>query len=618
MGEANDLTQVIDAAALPTIAATGASSFVLQGDGKRRAGARGDVRRREPRPTSSSLPAGDKRAAARLAAASDACMTIFKDVPILATNSPNKLFDTFAAGRPAIVNTDGWQRTLVEEHEAGLFARPGDAADLAAQVRIARRRSRARTAASAPTRERSPSASSTATCSPGGCAACSSAPRGASRDRRRRSPTASSTPTAASTCSPAWRRSTARTPPASTREVLVLDNCSDDGSVAAVEQSPHDARVIALDRRAGKAENDSRLLRGGARRATACCSTRTPSCAPAPRRRCSRRSRRTRAPRRRAPSCCRPRASAKACAWRLPGSPRRSPACCSCTSCVTTQSGGRRTRRVGWMQSSAMLVRREAAAAVDYLDPDFFVYSDETDFCKRLHDAGWQILYVPAAEAVHHDQLTTDLRRARRRIVEFHRNRDLYMRKHHGTPARLLASGARRRLLPRARAGRRAAARPRCAPLPVPCPAGAVARPRRGHPRGRRGVQPPSANRTVERGSSTLPAPPPPCRAATISVDHPALANIACLIAAAGVALLLAGRGRAMVVGGLLLIGLARCGAGPLRLGDRQARRADERRRHRSGRRWVCWCSGQPPRCWFASRPGCRWRSWSRHRCDRR
>jgi glycosyltransferase involved in cell wall biosynthesis len=79
------------------------------------------------------LPGGDKESAARLAAASDACLTIFKDVPVLGTNSPNKLFDTFAAGRPAIVNTDGWQRELVERG-AGLFSRPGDPADLAAQV----------------------------------------------------------------------------------------------------------------------------------------------------------------------------------------------------------------------------------------------------------------------------------------------------------------------------------------------------------------------------------------------------------------------------------------------------------------------------------------------------
>ena len=43
-------------------------------------------------------------------------------------------------------------------------------------------------------------------------------------------------------------------------------------------------------------------------------------------------------------------------------------------------------------------------------------------------------------------------------------------------------------------------------------------------------------------------------------MDHPDLANIACLLAAAGVVLLLAGRGRAMVVGGLALIGLGGAG----------------------------------------------------------
>jgi glycosyltransferase involved in cell wall biosynthesis len=138
MGEANDLTQVVEAAALLSERAAGRRAvFVLQGDGKRRPALEADVRRRGL-DNVVFAPAGDKRAAATLAAASDACLTIFKDVPILATNSPNKLFDTFAAGRPAIVNTDGWQRALVEEHEAGAFARPGDPADLAEQVSLLR------------------------------------------------------------------------------------------------------------------------------------------------------------------------------------------------------------------------------------------------------------------------------------------------------------------------------------------------------------------------------------------------------------------------------------------------------------------------------------------------
>ena len=90
------------------------------------------------------------------------------------------------------------------------------------------------------------------------------------------------------------------------------------------------------------------------------------------------------------------------------------------------------------MQSSALLVRRDAAAQVGWLDPDFFVYSDETDFQKRLHDAGWRVLYVPGARAIHHEQLSTDAAAAARRITEFHRGRDRYMRKHHTAATALI------------------------------------------------------------------------------------------------------------------------------------------------------------------------------------
>ena len=133
MGEANDLTQVLEAATLLRRRGEDRVAFVLQGEGKRRGAIEREVHRRGLSNVRL-LPAGDKRSAALLAAASDACMTIFKDVPILATNSPNKLFDTFAAGRPAIVNTAGWQRELVEGAEAGVAAAPGDPADLAERV----------------------------------------------------------------------------------------------------------------------------------------------------------------------------------------------------------------------------------------------------------------------------------------------------------------------------------------------------------------------------------------------------------------------------------------------------------------------------------------------------
>jgi glycosyltransferase involved in cell wall biosynthesis len=123
MGEANDLAAAVEAAALvPDV------PFVLMGDGKRRA----ELERAAP--PNVSFRSGSKADVARLAAESSACLTLFKDVPVLATNSPNKLFDTFAAGRAAIVNMDGWMRELVERNEAGVYVRAGDARDLAEKV----------------------------------------------------------------------------------------------------------------------------------------------------------------------------------------------------------------------------------------------------------------------------------------------------------------------------------------------------------------------------------------------------------------------------------------------------------------------------------------------------
>ena len=226
-----------------------------------------------------------------------------------------------------------------------------------------------------------------------------------------------------------------RTHPAGVEhEILVLDNASEDGSVDAVRERDPEVRVITRTHRAGKAANDTELMREA--RGRFCLllnedSELEPGAAAALLEGLERDSRAAAAGAQLLTSDGEP----KACAWRLPSIGTAFAAALFLHRWVTVQSRGARTRSVGWVQSSAMLVRSEAAAAVGYLDPEFFVYSDETDFCKRLHDAGWRILYVPGARAVHHDQLSTDPVARTRRTVEFHRNRDLYMRKHHSRAA---------------------------------------------------------------------------------------------------------------------------------------------------------------------------------------
>lgn len=226
------------------------------------------------------------------------------------------------------------------------------------------------------------------------------------------------------------------TPPGLEREVLVLDNASDDGSAEAVRDLGREIRLIERAERAGKADNDSTLLREargryclllnedselaeGSVEALVEALEGDPEAAVAGAQLLDGEGRRV------------------PCAWRFPGVGPALLGALFLHRLFTVQSKGTATRPVDWVQSSAMLVRRESAEQVGYLDPDFFVYYDECDFCRRLRDAGWRVLYAPAARAFHHDQLATDLGAGLPRIVEFHRNRDLYMRKHHSAVAAL-------------------------------------------------------------------------------------------------------------------------------------------------------------------------------------
>jgi GT2 family glycosyltransferase len=53
------------------------------------------------------------------------------------------------------------------------------------------------------------------------------------------------------------------------------------------------------------------------------------------------------------------------------------------------------------VMGACMLVRREAVEQVGGLDEDYFLFSEETDWCYRLRGAGWQIFFFPGAECVH-------------------------------------------------------------------------------------------------------------------------------------------------------------------------------------------------------------------------
>ena len=56
---------------------------------------------------------------------------------------------------------------------------------------------------------------------------------------------------------------------------------------------------------------------------------------------------------------------------------------------------------VDWLVGACLCVRAAAAAEVGLFDESFFMYSEELDWCRRFHAAGWGVAYVPSAEVVH-------------------------------------------------------------------------------------------------------------------------------------------------------------------------------------------------------------------------
>ncbi|HXA01682.1 MAG TPA: glycosyltransferase family 4 protein [Cytophagaceae bacterium] len=75
------------------------------------------------------IESGGKNLMREILNISDATYTSFDTRLILETNSPNKFFDSLAAGKLTIVNTKGWLKELVEENQCGFYADPLDPSD---------------------------------------------------------------------------------------------------------------------------------------------------------------------------------------------------------------------------------------------------------------------------------------------------------------------------------------------------------------------------------------------------------------------------------------------------------------------------------------------------------
>ncbi len=89
------------------------------------------------------------------------------------------------------------------------------------------------------------------------------------------------------------------------------------------------------------------------------------------------------------------------------------------------------TAVVDWVTGACLMTRREVYEQIGDLDEDYFMYSEELDWCRRIKQAGWGIVYLPTAQVMHHTGRSSE-QAVTHRHINFQRAKLRYFRKYHG------------------------------------------------------------------------------------------------------------------------------------------------------------------------------------------
>lgn len=67
----------------------------------------------------------------------------------------------------------------------------------------------------------------------------------------------------------------------------------------------------------------------------------------------------------------------------------------------------RKIQEVDYILGAAMFVRKDAVDQVGGFDPEFFVYFEDQDWCRRFWESGWKVLYYPTVSLIHYHRRET-------------------------------------------------------------------------------------------------------------------------------------------------------------------------------------------------------------------
>lgn len=96
-----------------------------------------------------------------------------------------------------------------------------------------------------------------------------------------------------------------------------------------------------------------------------------------------------------------------------------------------TPTAGEVARSVDWVAGAAILVRRSVIDEIGGLDEGYFLYSEETDWCWRMQQAGWQVWYLPDVQITHIGGASSS-KRSQESYVNLYMSKLLFFKKSYG------------------------------------------------------------------------------------------------------------------------------------------------------------------------------------------
>jgi N-acetylglucosaminyl-diphospho-decaprenol L-rhamnosyltransferase len=88
-------------------------------------------------------------------------------------------------------------------------------------------------------------------------------------------------------------------------------------------------------------------------------------------------------------------------------------------------------REMGWLTGACLMIRRDVFEQLGGFDESFFMYFEDKDICKRVHEAGWKVVYYPKTSLIH--LLGGSSEGAKKSVNTYYRDSQLhYYQKHLG------------------------------------------------------------------------------------------------------------------------------------------------------------------------------------------